>query len=109
MNDGLIEKLTYTCECDPDSGWKCIRCESRLALVELNKELEVANSLAPFLNRLRSLFNIEGYTMPEFVAGEIDVFLRDPVWYFLRTDDRHQSIIWREVEKRQCYNYKTSR
>lgn len=54
-----------------------------------------------FLNRVRSLFNIDGIFLPELTNDERRAFVRDPVRYFM-TADRHQSdAIFREVENRQ--------
>lgn len=54
-----------------------------------------------FLNRLRSLFNIDGYQLPELNNAEKVQFLSDPVRYFISTDKAQSDAIWREVEKRQ--------
>lgn len=54
-----------------------------------------------FLNRVRSLFNIDGFMLPELTCDQQDEFLRDPVRYFIRTDKTQSDAIWREVEKRQ--------
>ena len=55
----------------------------------------------PFLNRLRSLFNIDGWRLPELSAEQQARFLADPVWYLMHADDERASFIMREVEKRQ--------
>lgn len=57
---------------------------------------------ADFLNRVRSLFNIDGYLLLELSADQQGKFLRDPVLYFISTDKAQQDAIWREVEKRQA-------
>lgn len=54
-----------------------------------------------FTNRVRSLFNIDGYLLPELTSEQQGQFLRDPVRYFIGTDKAQQDAIWREVEKRQ--------
>ncbi len=54
-----------------------------------------------FLNRVRSLFNIDGYQLPELTSDQQREFVRDPVRYFIRTDKAQSDAIWREVEKRQ--------
>ena len=40
-----------------------------------------------FIDRIRSLFNIDGYTLPELTREQQSEFLRDPVRYFLNTDE----------------------
>jgi hypothetical protein len=54
-----------------------------------------------FLNRLRSLYNIDGYLLPELTFEQRREFLRDPARYFINTDRVQTEAIWREVEKRQ--------
>jgi hypothetical protein len=54
-----------------------------------------------FVNRIRSLFNIDGYLLPELTSQARLEFLRDPVRYFLNTDDAQSHAIMREVESRQ--------
>jgi hypothetical protein len=54
-----------------------------------------------FLNRLRSLFHIDGEQLPELTAGEQLNFIRNPTRYFMICDDGQQDAIWREIEKRQ--------
>lgn len=54
-----------------------------------------------FTNMLRSLFNIDGYLLPELTSDQQRDFLRDPVRYFIRTDKAQQDAIFREVAKRQ--------
>ena len=54
-----------------------------------------------FINRIRSLFNIDGYTLPELTREQQSEFLRDPVRYFLNTDEAQSDAIMREVENRQ--------
>ena len=54
-----------------------------------------------FINRLRSLFNIDGYKLPELSWRQQHNFVCDPVRYFIQADDEQQAAIWREVEKRQ--------
>ena len=56
---------------------------------------------ARFLNRLRSLHNIDGDLLPELSKDEQREFVRGPVVYFLRADDAQAQAIWREIEKRQ--------
>ncbi len=54
-----------------------------------------------FTNMVRSLFNIDGYLLPELTAEHQREFLRDPVRYFMGTDKAQQDAIYREVMKRQ--------
>lgn len=54
-----------------------------------------------FLNRLRSLFNIDGDLLPELSAEQQRAFVVDPVRYLMRADDEQDDAIMREVEKRQ--------
>jgi hypothetical protein len=55
-----------------------------------------------FTNMLRSLFNIDGYLLPELTSEQQGEFARDPVRYFIRTDKAQQDAIFREVAKRQA-------
>jgi hypothetical protein len=59
------------------------------------------NNQHAFLNRVRSLFNIDGYRLPELTEEQRGKFLRDPVRYFIGADDMQAAAIWREIEKRQ--------
>lgn len=54
-----------------------------------------------FTNGLRSLFNIDGYQLPELNWGQQLDFVQNPVKYFIQADDEQQAAIWREVAKRQ--------
>lgn len=54
-----------------------------------------------FTNALRSMFNIDGYQLPELSGDQQREFVRDPVRYFIRCHDEQQDAIWREVSKRQ--------
>lgn len=54
-----------------------------------------------FTNMVRSLFNIDGYLLPELTAEQKGEFVRDPVRYFMGTDKAQQDAIFREVMKRQ--------
>jgi hypothetical protein len=47
------------------------------------------------------LFNIDGYTLPELTREQQLEFLRDPVRYFLNTDEAQSDAIMREIESRQ--------
>lgn len=54
-----------------------------------------------FTNMIRSMFNIDGYLLPELTAEHQTQFLRDPVRYYINTDKAQQDAIFREVMKRQ--------
>ena len=58
-------------------------------------------NLSDFLNRVRSLYNIDGFKLPELTASQQSEFVRDPPRYFINTDFEQQRAIFREVEKRQ--------
>lgn len=60
-----------------------------------------SDARALFLNRLRSLHNIDGHQLPELTREQQHEFVRDPVRYLIRTDKEQTAAIWREVEKRQ--------
>jgi hypothetical protein len=57
---------------------------------------------ALFLNRLRSLFNIDGFLLPELTEEQQTKFMRGPVQYLIGCDDGQAAAIWREIEKRQA-------
>ena len=55
-----------------------------------------------FLNRVRSLWSIDGYLLRDALTEEQrHEFMRDPVRYFAHTDRKQAEAIWREVQKRQ--------
>lgn len=54
-----------------------------------------------FLNRLRSLFNIDGWKLPELSKDEQAMFVSSPVRYLMKCDDQQADAIWREVDVRQ--------
>jgi len=54
-----------------------------------------------FVNRIRSLFNIDGHLLPELSNQQQLAFLRAPVTYFLETDEGQSDAIMREIERRQ--------
>lgn len=56
---------------------------------------------AAFHNRLRSLFNIDGFLLPELSREEQRAFVNDPVRFFIKAPDAKADAIWREVERRQ--------
>jgi hypothetical protein len=58
--------------------------------------------MCAFLNRVRSLFNIDHYLLPELTERDWQEFRDDPPRYFMNKADLPQlRAIWREVEKRQ--------
>ena len=59
------------------------------------------SGLAEFLNRARSLHNIDRDQLPEMTDGEWPIFRDDPVRFLMRADDFLAAEIWREVERRQ--------
>ena len=55
-----------------------------------------------FVDRLRSLYFIDGHQLPELTEEHQAQFIRDPAGYLRNYADRVQSLaIWREIEKRQ--------
>ena len=61
-----------------------------------------ANTFAGFINRVRSLYNIDHHLLPELSDGDWKEFRDNPPRYFINRADRVQAeAIWREVEKRQ--------
>ena len=54
-----------------------------------------------FLNQVRSLFNIDGYLLPELTKDQQQQFVRDPVRYLINADETQSNAIYREVVKRQ--------
>lgn len=56
---------------------------------------------AAFLNRIRSLNNIDRDMLPELTTEEWRRFDEDPVRFFVRADGFQAAAIWREVERRQ--------
>ena len=58
--------------------------------------------LYEFANRLRSLYNIDHYLLPELSEEHWAEFRDDPPRYFMNTADKVQAeAIFREVERRQ--------
>lgn len=55
-----------------------------------------------FINRIRSLSNIESHQLPELSSEQQSQFLLDPIAYFLKADDAQSDAIMREVETRQA-------
>ncbi len=55
---------------------------------------------AAFINSVRSLFNIDGYLLPELSLAEQRRFLDDPVQYLLNANDAQADAIMREVASR---------
>lgn len=55
-----------------------------------------------FINRVRSLYNINRYLLPELNEDQWKQFRDDPARYFINRADKIQvEAIMREVEKRQ--------
>ena len=55
-----------------------------------------------FVDRMRSLYFIDGYQIPELTGEQQAQFIRDPSGYLRNYADKVQSTaIWREIEKRQ--------
>jgi hypothetical protein len=54
-----------------------------------------------FINRIRSLYNIDHYKLPELNDEQWIEFQNDPPRYLIRTDKIQAEAILREVEKRQ--------
>jgi hypothetical protein len=65
--------------------------------------IESRNSMEKraFLNRIRSLYNIDGYLLPELGKDQQSQFLRDPVRFLLNADEAQSDAIMREIESRQ--------
>ena len=58
--------------------------------------------MSAFLNRVRSLFNIDHHLLPELSEKDWLEFRDDPPRYFINDADLKQArAIWREVERRQ--------
>ena len=53
-----------------------------------------------FLNRARSLYNIDSHLLPE-LGDDWPTFRADSARYTINTDAQTAAAIWREVEKRQ--------
>lgn len=58
-------------------------------------------ALPGFINRIKSLWNIDRHRVPELSDEQWVEFRDNAVKYFTRTDDAQQRAIWREVERRQ--------
>lgn len=54
-----------------------------------------------FINAVRSLFNIDGYQLPELTEAQQREFVRDPVRYYMRAPRHQQDAIFHQVAKRQ--------
>lgn len=54
-----------------------------------------------FLNRIRSLYNIDRFSLPELDDEAWKAFRVDPPRYLIKADKRDAHAILREVEKRQ--------
>lgn len=62
-------------------------------------------ALSQFLNRVRSLYNIDLYQirveLPDMTDAQWDAFMRDPPRYLIMADTPTAEAIWRCVERRQ--------
>lgn len=56
-----------------------------------------------FIDRVRSLYNIDRYLLPELTDDQWDEFRLDPPHYLIRTDKVQADAILREVDRRQKY------
>ena len=55
-----------------------------------------------FINRVRSLYNIDRFLLPELSDSDWKEFRDNPPRYYINSADRRQvEAIFREVEKRQ--------
>lgn len=54
-----------------------------------------------FLNRIRSLFCIDVWDLPELSNAQRDAFVADPVKFLIYADDATADVIWRALQKRQ--------
>lgn len=54
-----------------------------------------------FINRIRSLHNIDHDQLPELTDRQFFLFQYEPARYLIRADDTQAAAIWREIEKRQ--------
>jgi hypothetical protein len=54
-----------------------------------------------FINRIRSLYNIDGDQLPELAVEQQSKFLADPVRFLLNANDAQSDAIMREIEGRQ--------
>ena len=55
-----------------------------------------------FINRMRSMYNIDAYLLPELDEYQRRIFLDDPLQFFMNDgNEPYRAAIWREVEKRQ--------
>lgn len=59
-------------------------------------------SRAEFLNRVRSLYNVDRPQLPELTPAEWVSFREDPARFLIYSDDILADAIWREVERRQA-------
>ncbi len=53
------------------------------------------------MNRIRSLFNIDGDLLPELTREQQTVFLADPVRFFLNASEAQSDAIMREIQAPQ--------
>lgn len=57
-----------------------------------------------FIDRIRSLYNIDHYLLPELTDEQWIEFRDDPPRYLIRADQAQADAILREVEARQVRN-----
>ncbi len=56
-----------------------------------------------FINRVRSLYNIDWHLLPELSKEDWQEFRDNPPRYYINRADRAQAdAIWREIERRQA-------
>jgi len=55
-----------------------------------------------FINRIRSLYNIDRHKLPELSTPQWHDFQDDPPRFLMRCDDETAEAIWRQVEARQA-------
>jgi hypothetical protein len=53
-------------------------------------------------NYICSLYNIDGWMLPELTRDEQLIFVRSPAEYFLQCSDEHRAAIWREIQFRKA-------
>jgi len=69
----------------------------------LSHEREGDMTADGFLNRVKSLYNIDAWLLEdEFTPAQLKLFIANPPHYFISTNSAAQQLaIWREVEIRQ--------
>jgi hypothetical protein len=56
-----------------------------------------------FINRIRSLYNIDGDLLPELTREQQSRFLANPVRFFLEANEAQSDAIMREIDARQNF------